>query len=383
MAHTIPGGRQEVVAEDIQAVAAALSSDWLTTGPKVAEFESCVAAITDARHGVAVCNGTAALHTLYAAFGLSQGDEVIVPAITFAATSNAALYLGARPVFADVTPETLLVDPRDVEKKITRATKAIVAVDYAGQPCDYSELRKIADNHGLALFSDACHSLGASYQNRPVGSLADATVFSFHPVKPITTGEGGMVVTNDTALADRMRKFRNHGIGTEFRERESQGTWDYSVEMLGFNYRLSDVHSALGLSQLSRLESMVARRNRIASKYRAAMQEDTRVTSLSELEDRTHGYHLFVVRLRTDLAPIRRGLFAAAKERGIRLNVHYLPVYQHPYYQNLPREFPPCAVAESVYSELISLPIYPTLTDAEAEYVIEEFKAALNQFTKS
>ncbi|MCP4566239.1 MAG: aminotransferase class I/II-fold pyridoxal phosphate-dependent enzyme, partial [FCB group bacterium] len=246
----IPYGRQSIDEEDIQSVVEVLRSDWLTTGPKVDAFEHALADYVGAEYGVAVSSGTAALHCAMYALGIGPGDEVILPPMTFAATANCVVFLGGTPVFADVQPDTLLIDPVAVEKKITKRTRAIIAVDYAGQPCDYDSLRDIANSHGLSLIADGCHALGAVYKGHRVGSLADMTVFSFHPVKHITTGEGGMITTNDPKFAGRMRRFRNHGIDTDFRQREQQGSWYYEMVDLGYNYRITDMQCALGLSQL-------------------------------------------------------------------------------------------------------------------------------------
>ena len=256
----LPYAKPNVSDADREAVLDVLQTDWLTTGPKVEEFESAFATYAKAEHAIAVANGTAALHTAYAAAGIDTGDEVIVPTMTFAATANAALFLGARPVFADSKEDTLLIDPASIEQKITEKTKAIVAVDYAGQPCDYDALRSIADKHNLTLIADACHALGATYKDQPVGSLADFSTFSFHAVKPLTTGEGGMVTTNNAKAAEHMRQFRNHGIDSDHKQREDRGSWYYEMQHLGYNYRITDIQCALGMSQLQRVPDWTKRR---------------------------------------------------------------------------------------------------------------------------
>ncbi|MCK5795521.1 MAG: DegT/DnrJ/EryC1/StrS family aminotransferase, partial [Anaerolineales bacterium] len=263
----IPYGRQQVDEADIAAVVEVLRSDWLTTGPKVAEFEGAIADYVGCRYAVAVSSGTAALHAAVAAIGVGPGDEVVLPPLTFVATANAVLYQGATPVFADVDAATLLLDPEQVEAKITPRTKAIIAVDYAGQPCDYEALSDIAERHQLRLLDDASHSLGAKWQGRKVGSLADLSTFSFHPVKSITCGEGGMVTTDDLQLAQWLRQFRNHGIDVDHRQRAANGTWHYQMCNLGFNYRLSDLHCSLGVSQLGKLPGWISRRQEIAAEY--------------------------------------------------------------------------------------------------------------------
>ena len=263
----IPYGRQWIDEEDIATVCQVLRSDWLTTGPSINEFENIFAQRVDATSAVAVSNGTAALHAAMFALELEPGDEVIVPPMTFAATSNCVVFQGGVPVFSDVDEETLLLDPAQIEAIITPKTRAIIAVDYAGQPCDYDALKIIADRHRLTLVADACHSLGAAYKGRPVGSLADLNTFSFHPVKHITTGEGGCVTTNDENLARRMKLFRNHGISTDHQQREQQGSWFYEMVALGYNYRLTDFQCALGLSQLKKLPGWITRRQEIAQAY--------------------------------------------------------------------------------------------------------------------
>jgi len=286
----IPYGKQSVDEDDINAVVEVLRSDWLTTGPKVREFEETFAAQVGAKYAVAVSSGTAALHTAIFAAGIGLGDEVIVPVMTFAATANCVLFQGGKPIFADVEPDLLLLNPYQVKAKISSRTKAIIAVDYTGQPCDYDSLQVIADQHGLILIADACHALGATYKGHPVGSLADLSVFSFHPVKHITTGEGGMITTNDAHLADRMRIFRNHGITTDHLQRELAGSWFYEMVDLGYNYRLTDIQCALGLSQLTKLKGWVARRREIAARYTTAFKSLPEVNrSPSYLIGNMHG----------------------------------------------------------------------------------------------
>jgi perosamine synthetase len=263
----IPYGRQSIDENDIQAVVEVLKSDWLTTGPKVQEFEQAIADYVGAKYAVAVSNGTAALHATMYALGIGAGDEVIVPPMTFAASANCVVYQGGTPIFVDVDLDTLLIDSNEVERKITPKTKAIIAVDYGGQPCEYDVLRDICARFNIALVADGCHALGAKYKNQFVGTLADATVFSFHPVKHITTGEGGMITTDNDELARRMRIFRNHGITTDHRQRDAQGSWFYEMVDLGYNYRITDFQCALGISQLKKLPEWIDRRREIAQKY--------------------------------------------------------------------------------------------------------------------
>lgn len=380
----LPYGRQWVSDEDVEAVAAALRSPWLTTGPRVAEFEGALAAVVSASEAVAVCNGTAALHAAAHALGLGPGDEVIVPAMTFAASANCVVFEGAVPVFADVDAGTLLLDPEQVEARITDRTKALVVVDYAGQPCEYGPLRAMADRHGLRLLADSCHALGATYGGRPVGSLADVTAFSLHPAKHITTGEGGVVTTEDAGLARRMRIFRNHGLTPERSEREAHNAWFYEMVDLGFNYRLTDFQAALGLSQLRRLTTWVARRRAIAGTYDEAFARLAGLAPLAVRGDATHAYHLYVVRLDLDALRVDRGVvFAALRAEGIGVNVHYIPVHLHPYYRQRFGTGPGlCPVAEAAYEALLSLPIFPSMTDRDVEDVIEAVRKVLRAYLR-
>jgi perosamine synthetase len=380
----LPYGRQAIDEEDIVAVTEVLRSDWLTTGPKVAEFERAFADFVGAHEAVAVSNGTAALHAAIYALGIGPGDEVIVPPMTFAASANCVVFQGGTVVFADVDSETLLLDPAEVEAKITPQTKAIVAVDYAGQPCDYERLRAIADRHGLSIVADACHAIGGSYKDRPVGALADLNTFSLHPVKHLTTGEGGMITTNDRALAQRMRVFRNHGITTDHRQREEQGSWFYEMVDLGYNYRLTDFQCALGLSQIKKLPGWVARRREIARQYDEAFAGIPAVTPLSVREDANHAYHLYVVRF--DMAQLRASkseLFAALRGEGIGVNVHYIPVHLHPFYRQRFGTGPEqCLEAEMAYEQIVSLPMFAQMTDSDCQDVVSAVEKVLPCFLK-
>jgi perosamine synthetase len=368
----IPYGRQCLDEADIQAVVEVLRSAWLTTGPKVSEFEEAVAAYADARFGVAVSSGTAALHCAMCALGIGPGDEVIVPPLTFAASANCVVFQGGTPVFADVEPETLLIDPDKVPEKITSRTRAIIAVDYAGHPCDYARLRKLTDQHGLALIDDACHALGAQYNGKRIGSLADMTVFSFHPVKHITTGEGGMIVTDKPEYAQRLKLFRNHGITTDFRQREKLGSWIYEITELGYNYRLTDIQCALGISQLRKLPDWLLRRQAIARRYDQALADFPGIRPLAVHPAVSHAYHLYVVRVdREKLGKDRTTVFQALREQGIGVNVHYIPVYLHPFYRQKFQTGPGlCPLAEQAYEQIISLPMFPSLKEEEQDQVI-------------
>ncbi|WP_319763618.1 UDP-4-amino-4,6-dideoxy-N-acetyl-beta-L-altrosamine transaminase [Maridesulfovibrio sp.] len=374
----IPYGRQSIDEQDLKAVTDALTSGWLTTGPKVAEFEQAVARMSGAAHGVAVNSGTAALHCAMYAFDLQKGDEVIVPPMTFAASANCVAYMGATPVFADVDPETLLIDPAEVEKKITPETKGIIAVDYAGQPCDYAALRRIADKHGLFLAADGCHSIGGSLNGEKVGSLADITLYSFHPVKHMTTGEGGMAVTDNSEYDRRMRIFRNHGITADFRQRDG---WFYEMQDLGFNYRITDFQCALGLSQLSRLPEWVARRREIAAMYDKEFAVLDGLSPLGKLKAAKHAYHLYVINLEGEnRSDKRKAVFDYLREHGLGVQVHYIPVHLHPYYkETFGTHEGLCPVAENAYDGLISLPMFPLMKNEDVMRVVETVKAALTE----
>lgn len=379
----LPYGRQWIDEDDIAAVVGVLRSDWLTTGPKVGEFERTFADFVGAKYAVAVNSGTAALHAAIYALGIGPGDEVIVPAMTFAATANCVVFQGGTPVFADVDPEALLIDPASVESRITSKTKAIIAVDYAGQPCDYDALTGIAGKHNLALVADACHSLGARYKERPVGSLVLLNAFSFHPVKHITTGEGGMITTDDTGLAECMRTFRNHGITTDHRQRDVQCSWFYEMVDLGYNYRLTDFQCALGISQLQKLHLWIERRQAIAARYDRELTNEY-IKPLKKESDVLHAYHLYVIQLQLkNLKADRAVIFKELREVGVGVNVHYIPVHLHPFYNRRFHTGPGlCPVAERVYEQIISLPMFPGLTEKDVKSVIERVTKVIEKHAK-
>lgn len=371
----LPYGRQELDEDDLATVLETLRSDWLTTGPKVSEFEEAFAAATGCQHAVAVCNGTAALHCAMAALGVTAGDEVIVPTITFVATANAVVFQGATPIFADVDAATLLLDPAKVERLITPRTKVIAAVDYAGQPCDYPALREIANRHGVRILDDACHALGGALYGHAVGSLADVSTFSLHPVKPITTGEGGVVTTNDAEVARRARVFRGHGIENDHRAREKSGTFAYDMVTLGYNYRLTDFQCALGISQLRKLPKWVQRRQQLASLYDRTLA-DLPVEPLGVRPGVTHGYHLYVVRLPSWAD--RGQVFSEMRTAGIGVNVHYSPVHLHTFYRNTFGYGPGlCPIAEAAAERILTLPIFPAMTDGDVDLIAKALSDSL------
>jgi perosamine synthetase len=373
----LPYSRQSIDQRDIDAVVDVLRSGWLTTGPTVEQFEKAVARHVAARHTVAFCNGTAALHAAVATLSLQPGDEVIVPAITFVATANAVVYCGGTPIFADVDPETLLLDPQDVVRKITSRTRAVIAMDYAGQTCDYPLLNQIACRNGLHLLADCCHSLGATSFGRHVPEWVPLACYSFHPVKPITTCEGGMVATDDERLATALRHFRNHGITTDHHQRSRTATCFYDMQSLGFNYRLSDVHSALGLAQLQRLAEWTRQRAVVAEWYRQQLRDLPWVRPLANVPGSGHAHHLFVVRWQAKRSGVDRDtVIQQLRERQIFANVHYRPVYQHTFYrqQSMHLRMPRCPQAEAVYEELISLPLFPAMSQDDVTRVVGELQ---------
>jgi UDP-4-amino-4,6-dideoxy-N-acetyl-beta-L-altrosamine transaminase len=379
----LPYGRQTVDEEDVARVIETLRSYWLTTGPKVAEFERAFARTVGSQDAVSVSSGTAALHAAAFAAGIEPGDEVITTPITFAATANCVRYLGGTVVFADVDPVSLNLAPKEVKAKISDRTKAIIAVDYGGQPADLDELLAIAANHELIVIEDAAHALGATYKGRPVGSISPLSTFSFHPVKQITTGEGGMVTTGDPAFAERLRSFRNHGISADFRQRERQSSWYYEMQDLGYNYRLTDIQCALGLSQLSKLDGWVSRRREIARRYTEAFESLSEIEVPRVAEDRESSWHLYVIRLLLDRLRVERDqIFRALRAENIGVNVHYIPVPWHPYYQRLGYKKGEWPVAESAYERLISLPLWAGMADEDIRDVIEAVRKVIDAYRK-
>lgn len=373
----IPYGRQNINEDDIDAVVEVLKSDFLTTGPKIAEFEEKFANYVGAGYAVAVSNGTAALHIACLAAGLKEGDEVITTPITFAASANCALYCGAKPVFADIDSVTYNIDCREIEKHVTPRTKAIIPVHYTGQPCDMDEIHKIAEKYNLLVIEDAAHAVGAEYKGRRIGGLSDMTEFSFHPVKHITCGEGGIITTNNETLYEKLKLYRTHGITRNAEEMSRQdGPWYYEQIDLGFNYRITDFQAALGISQLSRVDLFLERRREIAARYDEAFQNVPGITIPSQMEGTRSAYHLYVIKVDKE---IRRELFEYLRACNIGVNVHYIPVYTFPYYREHGYMNVKCANAEELYSSIISLPIFYDLTDAEQDYVIDKIISFLNK----
>lgn len=366
----IPYGRQSINEQDIEAVVNVLKSDYLTTGPKIAEFERKVADYTGAKYAVAIANGTAALHAACYAAGIGEGDEVITTPITFAASSNCVLYCGGTPVFADIDPETYNISPVDIERKITPKTKAIIAVHFTGQPCEMDQIHEIADKHNLIVIEDGAHALGAVYKGKRVGTLSDMTTFSFHPVKHITTGEGGMILTDNPKLYERLKLFRTHGITREENLlTKNDGPWYYEQRDLGFNYRITDIQCALGTSQMDRLPGFLEKRKKIAEQYNEAFAGNNQIQLPYQKEGCDNAWHLYVIRVKNGN---RKEVFEKLRAAGIGVNVHYIPVYQHPYYRSHGYAQVVCPNAEEYYKECISLPMYPDLKEEEQEYVIKK-----------
>lgn len=372
----IPYSHQFIDEDDLGSVKEVLLSDWLTQGPKVKEFELALAKYCGAKYAVAVSNGTAALQAAYFAIDTQKGDEIITSPMTFAATTNAAIWQGAKPVFVDID-ETGNIDPNLIEEKITKKTKAIVVIDYAGLPCDFDKLKKIAKKHGLILIEDAAHSLGAEYKGKKVGCIADLTTFSFHPVKSITTGEGGAVMTNNKELYEKLLLFRSHGITKDQSKfvNKNDGPWYYEMQELGLNYRLTDIQAALGISQLTKLDNFINKRVAIAARYDKELRGiKGLILPRVSFKDRKSSWHLYPIRVMSEK---RLFVFEQLQKNEIGVQVHYIPVYWHPYYQKLRFKKGLCPNAEKWYESEISIPIYPSLKKNDQNKVINVLKEIL------
>ncbi|GLC87791.1 UDP-4-amino-4,6-dideoxy-N-acetyl-beta-L-altrosamine transaminase [Lysinibacillus piscis] len=364
--HFISYGRQSIDDEDIQLVIDTLRSPNLTQGPKILEFEQAVANYVGAKYAVAFCNGTAALHGACYATGIGEDDEVITSPITFAASANCVRYVGGTVVFADIDAVTYNIDPTQIRAKITSKTKAIIPVDFTGQPANMDAIMQIAKEHNLVVIEDGAHSFGANYKGRKVGTQAHMTMFSFHPVKPITTAEGGVIVTDNEEYYKKLLRFRSHGI-EHTAYADEQGDWYYEMTDLGYNYRMTDLQAALGISQMAKLDLFLQRRRDIATMYTNALKDVEGIQIPQQLEHTQSGWHLYMLQLKS---ANRKHVFEAMRATNIGVHVHYIPVYWHPYYQQLGYFKGLCPVAEKWYEQALTLPIHPSLTDEEIQFVI-------------
>ncbi|WP_071393413.1 UDP-4-amino-4,6-dideoxy-N-acetyl-beta-L-altrosamine transaminase [Bacillus tuaregi] len=381
----LPYGRQWIDEEDIQAVVEVLKGEYLTTGPYITRFEKAVASYVGATYAVSFANGTAALHGACFAAGISDGDEVITSPMTFAASANCILYQGGTPVFADIDEETYNLDPAEIEKKLTSKTKAIIPVHFTGQPAPLDEIAAIAKKHQLVVIEDAAHALGATYKGNKIGSISDMTMFSFHPVKHITSGEGGIITTNDKDYYEKLLQFRSHGITRDVNKlTENHGPWYYEMQFLGYNYRLTDIQAALGLSQLKKLDAFIERRKKYRTMYDEAFQGLQAITLPFQDSNRCSSWHLYVIRLQLDqLSGTREDIFNRLRQENIGVNVHYIPVYYLPYYQSLGYPKGLCPKAEKLYEEIITLPLFPAMTEKDVHDVIQAVKKVICHYRKA
>ncbi|MFH2106799.1 MAG: UDP-4-amino-4,6-dideoxy-N-acetyl-beta-L-altrosamine transaminase [Candidatus Micrarchaeota archaeon] len=373
----IPYGHQSIDSKDVDAVAEVLKGDWLTTGPKVDEFEKALAKYVGAKYAVAVNSGTSALDIAVGALELEPGSEIITTPFTFVADANCALYNGCIPVFADINPKTYNIIPEQIRKKITKKTKAIIFVDYAGQPCDIDELKKIAKEHNLYLIEDASHAIGAQYKGKKVGSLVDMTIFSFHPVKHLTTGEGGAVTTENEGLYAKLKLLRNHGIDKTPSERAG---YAYDMKVLGRNYRITDFQCALGITQLAKLESFIEKRQKIVEKYNLLLSGIQGITVPHVEKNLRHVWHLYTILL--DKKINRDEFFASMRKKGIGVNVHYIPIYKFTYYQRFkinPKDFP---ITEDISSRILTIPLYQDMTNEDVDQVVYAIKETMKEISK-
>ena len=377
-------GKQTIDESDKKAIMDVLNENkYLTTGPKIKEFEDAICDFVKVKYAVAVNNGTSALHCALSCLNLNKTDEVIVTCMSFVATSNAILYCGAKPIFCDIEESTMNIDVNKIEKLITKNTKALLVVDFAGQPCDYHEIKKITNKYNLVLIEDAAHSLGCKINSCPhkpyIGSFADLTTFSFHPVKNITTCEGGMITTNNEKYYNHMKSFRSHGISIDYKQREKIGSHYYEMSQLGYNYRIPDLLCALGINQLKRLPQWINKRQEIAKLYDNAFKEYSEYFEpLSQKYE--NAYHIYIIKLNLDKLKVSRdNIFKALKAEGLGVNVHYMPIHLHPYYKkNIGTYEGLCPVSEDIYKRIITLPIFPTMTNKDINDVIVIIKKVID-----
>lgn len=380
MSKFIPYGHQRIDAEDIKEVAKVLKSDWITQGPKVEKFEEAVAKYCGVKYAVAVSSGTAALHAAYAVAGIKPGDEVITTPLTFAATANAVVYCGGKPVFVDVQEDTRNIDPKNIENKITNKTKAIAPVDLGGHPCDLNKIKKIAERQELLTIEDAAHALGSEYKGKKVGQLSDMAILSFHPVKHITTGEGGMILTNSKDFYEKLKVFRNHGMV----KNPKKGGWYYEIEKPGYNYRLTDIQCALGLSQLKKIRKFIKERRKIVAKYNKKFNGIKEIMLPRERSYVKSAWHIYPIQLNLEkLRVSRKKIFEEMRKEGLGVQVHYIPLHLQPFYKKnfgyKKGDFP---IAERYYERAITLPLFPRMTSEEVNRVIQVVKKVIDFYKK-
>lgn len=377
----IPYGRQHISEEDVQAVVKALKSDFLTQGPLIPEFEEDLCRQFGCRYALVFNSGTAALHAAYHSLGLKEGDEFITTANTFVATANGGLYVGAKPVFADIEPDTGNIDPSSVQEKINTRTRCITPVHYSGHPVDLQAIRELADRHNLFIIEDACHAAGAYYKDTVIGSCSysDISILSFHPVKHITTGEGGALLTNDEKIYRQALRFRTHGISREELQNPNEGEWYYEMQELGFNYRITDLQAALGISQLKNLNQFVEKRRTIAAQYRRLFLDNPYFHLPVERDYAQSSYHLYPIRLKDEYVPVRKEIFRQMRQIGLGVQVHYIPVHHQPYYRSMGYGEINLPETEDFYRREISLPMYPELTEEDLEDIKERIFTLFSQ----
>ncbi|PEE83109.1 UDP-4-amino-4,6-dideoxy-N-acetyl-beta-L-altrosamine transaminase [Bacillus toyonensis] len=381
----LPYGQQQIDEHDIQAVVDILKGDFLTTGPTIQQFEKSIAKYVGAKYAVSFSNGTAALHAACYAAGINEGDEVITTPMTFVASANCILYQGGKPVFADIDNETYNISPKSIEEKITNKTKAIIPVHFTGQPVELNAIQKIAKENNLIIIEDAAHALGATYKNKKIGSIGDMTMFSFHPVKHITTGEGGVITTNNPLFYEKLIQFRTHGIERNPQKLlENHGPWYYEMQFLGYNYRLTDIQAALGLSQLSKLDSFIKTRKKYVDIYNKEFSYLSEITIPKQLPQTDSSWHLYIIRLNTKLLKCnRKEIYEALQRENIGVNVHYIPVHLQPFYQKLGYGKGICPQAENIYEEIITLPLFPKMTEADVWDVIQAVRKVFSFYRVS
>lgn len=382
-AELLPYAKQWLDEEDVQAVITILKGDYLTTGPTLKQFEADFAHYVGSTYAVAFSSGTAALHGACFAAGITSGSEVITSPMTFAASANCVMYSGGVPVFADIDPHTYNIDPDAIEKMINGKTRAIIPVHFTGQPADMDPIRELANKHQLIIIEDAAHALGATYHEKRIGSIGDMTMYSFHPVKQITTGEGGIITTNEKSYYEKLIQFRTHGITRDpAKQRENHGPWYYEMQFLGYNYRMTDIQAALGINQLKKIDRFLEIRRNYANMYNQSFKELDQIIVPHQLANTGSSWHLYIIRLKPEELTVgRKEIFEALQHENIGVNVHYIPVYLHPYYQNLGYKRGICPLAEALYENIITLPLFPSMSESDVKDVIRAVTKVINYFS--